>query len=133
MLASNQRKARSFRLQKLGDELARIDTALSANYSEHLYTQYELVKKEISLILKQRSEFLLNRTKQHYYFQGSRPSHLLAMKIRTNDQFADIPSNKTKNGSITTDPSEINKTFTAFYSDLYSSDTVFDKSKCVGF
>lgn len=63
LFASNQGKARSLRLQKLEDDLARIDTALSANFSEHLYT---LAKKEINLILKQRSEFLIHRTKQRY-------------------------------------------------------------------
>lgn len=70
LFAPNQRKARSFRLQKLEADLARIDTALSANFSEHLYTWYELVKKEINLILKQRSEFLIHRTKQSLDFPG---------------------------------------------------------------
>lgn len=85
LFASNQCKARSFRLQKLEADLARIDTALSANFSEYLYTRYELVKKEINLILKQQSEFQIHRTKQCNYFHGSRPSHLLAMKIRSNE------------------------------------------------
>lgn len=54
------------------------------NYSSQIAVERDLVKKEINNILRQRSEFLIHRTRQRYYFHGSRPSHLLAMKIRSN-------------------------------------------------
>ncbi len=77
------------------------------------------LKKEINNILKQHSEFLIYRTRQRYHFNGSRPSHLLAMKIRSKDHFAGIPCIRSAEGNITTEPKQINRTFSDFYSTLY--------------
>lgn len=92
--ASNLHRARTAKLQALEVDLARLDAALQSNYSQQIESQREVIKKEINNILKQESEFLIQRTRQRYYFQGSRPSHLLASKIRANGHFADIPSIK---------------------------------------
>ena len=88
-----------------------------------------LVKKEINNILKQKFEFLIHRTRQRYYFQGGRPSHLLAMRIRS-DYFADIPAIKSSDGNIRTDPAEMNTSFQTFYSNLYESEVTLDKTHC---
>lgn len=93
----------------------------------------DLVKKERNNILKQRSEFLIHRTRQRYYFHGSRPSHLLAMKIRSNEHFADISSIKSSAGIITTEPKQINETFRVFYSNLYKSESQPEQNRCNDF
>ncbi len=131
--ASNLRKARTAKLQALEADLARIDAVLQSNYSQQIESQREVVKKEINNILKQESEFLIHRTRQRYYFQGSRPSHLLASKIRTNEHFADIPSIRSTTGQIVTDPKQVNETFRTFYSNLYQSEIQLDRDKCQNF
>lgn len=88
------------------------------------------MRKEINNILKRKSEFQIHRTRQRYYFQGARPSHLLAMRIRTCDHFSDIPAIQIADGSISTDPKEINNTFKDFFSELYRSEVILDKDQC---
>ncbi|KAI4802030.1 hypothetical protein KUCAC02_019891, partial [Chaenocephalus aceratus] len=67
-----------------------------------------------------RSEFLMHRTRQTYYFHSARPSHLLALRLRTNEHFADIFSVKSIDGTVLTDPKSVNTTFVSFYKDLDS-------------
>lgn len=122
---SNLRKGRTAKLQALEDDLKRIDAALQSNYSQQIESQREIIKKEINNILKQESEFPIHRSMQRYYFQGSRSNHLLASKIRTNEHCADTPSIRSTTGQINTDPTQVNKTFCTFYSNLYQSEIHF--------
>lgn len=55
------------------------------------------------------------------------------MKIKSNEQFADIASIQTENGDISTDPILINERFKNYYSDLYRSDIDLDKVRCDAF
>lgn len=130
LYSSNKNKAKSLQLQNLEAEFNRLDSLLQASYSDQIALERSLVKKEITNIMKQKSEFLIHRTRQRYYFNGARPSHLLAMRIRANDQFADIPAIKATDGTIRTDPTEINQTFQNFYSSLYDSEISLDKIHC---
>ena len=130
LYCSNKRKTKSLHLNKLETELSKLDSLLQIKFTDSLDLKKSLVKKEINDILKQKSEFLIHRTRQHYYFQGARPSHLLAMRIRANDHFADIPMIKSSDGVIRTDPNEINLTFQSFYSNLYQSEITLDRAHC---
>lgn len=129
LFASNLRKARLSKLEKFENLYANLDASLQSNYTEQLDLRLKVVKKEINSTLRQCSEFLMHRTRQHYYFHGSRPSHLLAMKIRAREQFADIRTIRTQQGEMTTDPKRVNDTFRSFYSNLYRSEVSFDKTK----
>lgn len=123
LFSSNARKSRSLHLQNLEGEFSRLDSILQSNFTEQVAQQRTLIKKEINSVLKQQSEFQIHRTRQKYYFHSARPSHLLAMRIRSSDHFADIPAIKLADGNISTDPKQINRTFQTFYSELY-------KQKC---
>lgn len=133
LFSSNARKTRSLQLQNLEAEFSRLDSILQTNFTEQVTLQRTLVKKEINNILKQQSEFQIHRTRQKYYFHGAKPSHLLAMKIRTSDHFADIPAIKSASGNISTDPKQINGIFQTFYSELYKSEVSLDKNQCDNF
>lgn len=132
LFCSNARKARSHQLKTLEAEFTRLDSLLQINFTNQIALERSLVKKEINNILKQKSEFLIHRTRQRYYFQGARPSHLLAMRIRTCDHFADIPGIKSSDGNIRMDPADINKTFQTFFFNLYESEVTVDKTHCDG-
>lgn len=131
LYCSSKHKAKSHHLKNLETELSRLDSLLQTNFTDQTDLKRSLVKKEINNILKQKSEFLIHRTRQRYYFQGARPSHLLAMRIRANDHFADIPMIKSEDGVIKTDPVEVNATFQSFYTNLYESDVTLDRAQCV--
>lgn len=110
-----------------------LDAALQYNFNDYTALQKELTKKEINSLLRRRSEFLMHKTRQTYYFNSSKPSHLLAMKLRTDEHFADIFCIKDKNGIIQCDPKKVNASFASFYQELYNSENNFDKHVCNNF
>ena len=130
LYSSNLRKARSSRLTQLERKLSTLDNLLQQNFDDQVALQYDLVKKDINAILKRRAEFLIHRTRQTYYFNGARPSHLLSSRLKANEHFADITSIRSEDGHMLTEPSEVNASFRNFYADLYSSEVSHDKDSC---
>lgn len=65
--------------------------------------------------------FQLRRT---YYFNGSRPGHLLALRLKHNEKHSNILAIKSPH--TLTEPGEINSAFKAFYSTLYKSEVTLD-------
>lgn len=57
----------------------------------------------------------------------------MALKIRSNEHFADISSIKSSAGIITTEPKQINETFRVFYSNLYKSESQPEQDRCNDF
>lgn len=133
LYASTKNKERAARLKGLELKYAALDATLQRHYSELVAHQKDLIKKEINSLLRRQSEFLIHRTRQKYYFHSARPSHLLAQKLRTNEQFADIWGVKAADGSLITEPKSVNATFASFYNTLYSSESKFSHSACDSF
>lgn len=130
LFSSNARKSRSLHLQSLEREFSRLDSILQSIFTEQVARQRTIFKKEIDKVLKRRSEFQIHRNRQKYYFNGARTSHLLALRVRVSDHFADIPANKLADGNISTDPKQINSTFQTFCSKLHKTEVSFDKIRC---
>ena len=103
LFCSNAHKNRLLPLQNLKAEFTRLDSLMQTNVTDQIALERSLVKEEINNILKWKSEFLIHRMRQRYYFQGTRPSHLFAMRIRSSDHFSDIPAIKSSDGNIRTD------------------------------
>ena len=133
LYASTARKLRSAKLVELEARFAALDASLQNNFDNGTATQREIVKKEINSILKRHSEFLMKRTRQNYYFNSARPSHLLALRLRSNEHFADIVSVKSTTGVLVTEPKEVNATFRTFYEELYTSEVIHDPEVCDDF
>lgn len=133
LYSSILRKLRAAKLLELEAKFSRLDAELQRNYNLNTATQRELVKKEIHSLLKRRAEFLMKRTRQNYYFNGSRPSHLLAMRLRSCEHFADITTVNSKEGVLISEPKQVNATFRSFYAELYSSGISYDKRTCEKF
>lgn len=75
LYSSTMRKLRSAKLIELEARFAALDVSLQNNFSDTTATQRELVKKEINSILKRRSEFLMKRMRQNYYFNSASWCH----------------------------------------------------------
>lgn len=133
LYASTQNKARAAKLEALELKYTSLDASLQHNFNDYTALQKELIKKEINSLLRRRSEFLMHKTRQTYYFNSSKPSRLLAMKLRTDEHFADIFCIKDKNNTIQCDPKKVNAVFASFYQELYNSENNFDKDVCNNF
>ncbi|KAJ0011600.1 hypothetical protein NQD34_012575 [Periophthalmus magnuspinnatus] len=131
--ASYVKRSRTSRLHVLQSKLKVFDNLLQQCYDDDIALQLDLIKKEINNILKHRAEFLIHKTRQHYYFNGARPSHLLALRLRTDEQFSDISSVKDSGGQIVVEPSGVNAVFSSFYSKLYTSELLHDEQTCNNF
>lgn len=104
LYASNWNKERKAKVEALECKYTTLDATLQYNDSDCVSLQKELVKRENNSLLRCHSEFLMHRTRQTYYFHSSKPSHLLATRLRTNEHFADIFCFKSKDGTVLSDP-----------------------------
>ena len=107
-------------------DLERIQSKLieeqQSNFNRDKERQLAKTTSELNALITKRSEFLVHRAKQSDYLDGSKPSYLLASKIRYNEGLADIPSIINEAGTLVHDPSLINLEFQKFYKTLYTSD-----------
>ncbi len=76
------------------------------------------------------SLFILHRTRQKYYFESERPSHLLALRLKECESKAYISAIKSSDDQVTTNPVAINDIFKGFYTNLYKAETDFDEPIC---
>lgn len=130
LYASTRNRERTAKLEALESKYATLDATLQHRFDDRTALQKELVKKEINSLLKRRAEFLMHKTRQNYYFNSSKPSHLLAMKLRSDEHFADIFCIRDKDNIIKSNPKEVNAIFASFYQELYKSEVNFNKQAC---
>ncbi len=52
------------------------------HFTEQQATQLSSLKEEYDLLSHSKAEFILHRTRQKYYFESERPSHLLALRLK---------------------------------------------------
>lgn len=131
--ASHVKKSRMAKLHILQSKLAVYDNLLQQSYDDEIALQYNLIKKEINNILKHHAEFLIHKSRQFYYFNGARPSHLLALRLKADEHFSDITSVKDNDGHILVEPNDVNSIFRSFYAKLYSSEVVYNEKICHDF
>ena len=70
--------------------------------------------------------------RQNYYFNGCKPSKLLALKLKQSESKGTITSIRTESG-ISSGPKDINGTFQDLYSKLYKSSANPDTTQCQDF
>ncbi len=93
-------------------------------------TQLSSLKEEYDLLSHSKAEFILHRTRQKYYFESQRPSHLLALRLKECESKAYISAIKSSDDQVTTNPVAINDIFKGFYTNLYKAETDFDEPVC---
>ncbi len=99
------------------------------SYVESRMETIEIIRTELNSLLRQKSRIFNSECKTDYYFNGPRPSHLLALKLRPNEKYTNIRAIESSNGLLA-DPRKINGEFCKFFSILYASEIILDSAKC---
>ncbi len=100
------------------------------HFTDQQATQLSPLKEEYDLLSHSKAEFILHRTRQKYYFESERPSHLLALRLKECESKAYISAIKSSDDQVTMNPVAINEIFKGFYTNLYKAETDFDESIC---
>ncbi len=100
------------------------------NLQKQQATQLSSLKEEYDLLSHSKVEFILHRTRQKYYFESERPSHVLALRLKECESKAYISAIKSSDDQVTTNPVAMNEIFKGFYTNLYKAKTDFDEPIC---
>ncbi len=131
--ASFLQKKQHKKIVELGSQLQNLTRDNQCCFLDNKLSKIMAVRSELNSLLRSRAEFLIQRSRQNYYFQGSRPSHLLALRLLNSEKFANISAVKSQSRLIMTDPKDINIAFYSFYTNLYTSSADGDPDSYVSF
>lgn len=112
--ASNLNRTRLQHILDVENRIATLESSMSLNVTPDLILEQGLLIKDLNQLLRNKSDFLIHRTRQLDYLHSVQPSHLLALKLKTNGQLANIPSVKSSTGKLCSDPTEVNDIFCSF-------------------
>ena len=134
--SSYLKKCRLQKISQLEQTCSNLERELKDKYSNEVETKLKSVKTELDDILRQRVEFLMHTTKHRYYTDSSKPSRLLALTLKRQENQFNIPSINCPVKGLVTKTADINSAFKSFFENLYSSedrlspelfDSFFDK------
>ncbi len=128
--SSTLAKAKTHQFTQLENKIQSLQNLQKLNFTEQQATQLSSLKEEYDLLSHSKVEFILHRTRQKYYFESERPSHLLALRLKECESKAYISAIKSSDDQVTTNPVTINDIFTGFYTNLYKAKTDFDEPIC---
>ncbi len=115
---------------QLENKIQSLQNLQKQHFTEQQATQLSSLKEEYDLLSHSKAEFILHRTRQKYYFESERPSHLLALRLKECESKAYISAIKSSDDQVTTNPVAINDIFKGFYTNLYKAETDFDEPIC---
>ncbi len=74
--SSTLAKAKTHQFTQLENKIQSLQNLQKQHFTEQQATQLSSLKEEYDLLSHSKVEFILHRTRQKYYFQSDRPSHL---------------------------------------------------------
>ncbi len=122
--------ARTHRFAQLENKVQSLQNLQKQRFAEQRATQQSSLKEECDLLSHSRAEFVLHRTRQKYYFESERPSHLLALRLKECGSKAYIGAVESSDDRVTANPVAINDIFKGFCTDLYGAETDFGEPVC---
>ncbi len=128
--SSTLAKEKTHQFTQLENKIQSLQNLQKQHFTEQQATQLSSLKEEYDLLSHSKAEFILHRTRQKYYFESERPSHLLALRLKECESKAYISAIKSSDDQDTTNPVEINDIFKGFYTNLYKAETDFDEPIC---
>ncbi len=75
-------KAKTHQFTQLDNKIQSLLNLQKQCFTEQQATQLSSLKEEYDLLSHSKAEFILHRTRQKYYFESERPSHLLALRLK---------------------------------------------------
>lgn len=69
-------------------------------FSDQVAITLSKVKTKLHLLIRRRAEFAIHQITLNHYFHDNHPSRLLANKLRSHDQLADIATIASKTGEL---------------------------------
>lgn len=130
--SSYLKKNRLKKINELEITLAQLESVRQNTQTDALLREISATRTELNSLLRQRAEFLIHRTRRNYYFNGSRPSHLLALRLKQHEKHSNIMVIQTPTATLS-EPCEINLAFKNFYFNLYSSEVTLNTDSCKNF
>ncbi|KAL2081000.1 hypothetical protein ACEWY4_022853 [Coilia grayii] len=128
--SSKLKSERNNRLNDIEKQIEQIE-ANQAKGSQGINTSIlTALRGEYKSLSIEKAEFLIHRTQQRYYFEGDRPSRLLALRLKQCESKAMINAIRTTEGKVVTQPNDINNVFKDFYSKLYKPDSTVNIEDC---
>lgn len=115
---SHLKKEKSRRICELERKCHILEKQLKGKYAKSVEKELRGVRVELNNLLRRRAEFIMHRVRQSYYFNGSKPSRLLALKLKQSESRASINTINMANNKFTFNPKEINVAFHSFYREL---------------
>ncbi len=82
LFSSTLAKARTHQFTQLENKIQSLQNLQKQHFTEQQATQLSSLKEEYDLLSHSKAEFILHRTRQKYYFESERPSHLLALRLK---------------------------------------------------
>ena len=125
--ASNLNKSRKRRIDFLEAVIVATEQSMVNDMSLENINKRQNLLDELGSLLRQKTEFIMHRTRQNHYMNSARPSRLLELKLRANNQLANISAIRNEEGTLTSDPVKINHTFKGFFPKLYTSEVDYDE------
>ena len=119
---SQKRRAERARLVEIADDLLKLDGVYSTSPSPTLYKKRLMLQSEHDLLMTHVVERQLRQSRQYFFEQGDKAGRLLAQQACAASASRLIPQIKLPDGSHTSDPLVINKTFSDFYTTLYTAE-----------
>uniref|UniRef100_A0A8B9GWD5 Reverse transcriptase domain-containing protein n=1 Tax=Astyanax mexicanus TaxID=7994 RepID=A0A8B9GWD5_ASTMX len=110
------------------EAINRVDAQYSISPSSELYKKKLDLQTQYNLVTTTKTERLLLKSRGLVYEHGEKAGHLLAQQLKNRAATQQIPQIRKPNGEVTIDPKEINDTFSAYYSNLYTSEIPSDRT-----
>lgn len=130
---SFQNKQRREKLLKLTNEIQHLDTLCAHSPDPNTFQKRTALQSEFNLLSTHHIEQMLLRSRQSFFEHGDKPSKILASQLKQQSTRNFIRQIRVQDGSLTTDPLEINNCFKHFYSSLYESDSIPDLEQMENF
>lgn len=125
--SSYLKRSRTQKITKMEQACCKLERELKDNYSNQIATKLRSVRAELDNTLRQRAEFMKHITKHKYYTDSSKPSRLLALTLKQQENQFNIPSINCPVNGLVTKTADINNSFKSFFEDLYSSEDRFSQ------
>ena len=120
---ARQNKNRSKRFTELTTLIHDIDQQYAASPSADLRKKRIALQTEFDILASKQAEEKFLKSRQSHYEHGERASRLLSHQLRQFSSANYITEIQSADGSIKSDPKDINDEFKHFYSSLYSSES----------